>query len=102
MTVTMVSLALGLVLVIGLRLIAGRMDHKRVRQYVHSRGGQVLAIKWSPFGPGWFGEKSDRIYSVSYLDQDGNEHAAYCKTSLWTGVYFTQDHLVKHFDRSAR
>jgi hypothetical protein len=52
-----------------------------------------------PFGPGWFGEKSDRIYAVRYLDKDGNEHEARCKTSMWTGVYFTQDEIVRHAKR---
>jgi hypothetical protein len=82
------------------RLIAGALDHDRVRSYVVSRGGKIIETQWSPFGPGWFGEKSDRIYSVRYLDRDGNEHRAHCKTSMWTGVYFTQDEIVRHADCS--
>src|SRR5689334_17218889 len=77
-----------------MRLMAGGMDRSRVRQYVESRGGQLLSTSWSPFGPGWFGEKSDRIYSVRYLDAGGNEHDAHCKTSMTTGVYFTEDRIV--------
>ena len=52
-------------------------------------------VYWAPFGPGWFGEKSDRIYAVRYLDAEGNEHEAHAKTSLWTGVYFTEDEVVR-------
>ena len=59
----------------------------------------MLRANWSPFGPGWFGEKSDRIYRVRYLDADGNEHRAHCKTSMWSGVYFTRDEIVKYADR---
>ena len=84
---------------IALRLVAGGMDYGRIRQYVESRGGEVLATRWSPFGPGWFGEKSDRIYSVRYLDQDGNEHRAHCKTSMLTGVYFTEDRIVRYAEQ---
>ncbi|AWM42377.1 hypothetical protein C1280_24910 [Gemmata obscuriglobus] len=84
-----------------IRLAAGGMDHDRIRQYVEERGGKVLDSSWSPFGPGWFGEKSDRIYGVRYLDRDGNEHEAHCKTSMWTGVYFTEDRIVRYAERPA-
>ncbi len=83
-----------IVLVVVVRVMAGGLDHERVKKYVEGRGGRVLEAKWEPFGPGWLGEKSDRIYAVRYLDRDGNEHRAHCKTSLWTGVYFTEDQLV--------
>jgi hypothetical protein len=28
---------------------------------------------------------------VRYSDKEGNQHHAYCKTSGWSGVYFTED-----------
>jgi hypothetical protein len=93
-------IALFIIIAIGIRLAAGGLDHDRVSQYVESRGGKVIEANWEPFGPGWFGEKSDRIYAVRYLDQEGNEHQAHCKTSLWTGVYFTEDRIVKYADRA--
>ena len=40
-------------------------------------------------------------HSMGYLDKDGNEHEAHCKTSMWTGVYFTEDRIVKYADRPA-
>jgi hypothetical protein len=76
------------------RLAAGGLDRQRVQQHIAERGGKVLEVTWSPLGPGWFGERSDRIYAVRYLDGDGNEHRAYCKTSMFTGVYFAQDGIV--------
>jgi len=88
-----------IIIAILIRLGAGGMDHDRIRQYVEERGGKVIDSNWSPFGPGWFGEKSDRIYGVRYLDADGNEHEAHCKTSMWTGVYFTEDRIVRYADR---
>lgn len=90
-----------IVIAIVIRLAAGGMDHDRIKQYVEECGGTVLDSNWSPFGPGWFGEKSDRIYGVRYLDRDGNEHEAHCKTSMWTGVYFTEDRIVKYAERPA-
>ena len=91
-----------IVIAVVIRLAAGGLDHDRIKRYVEGRGGEFLDAQWAPFGPGWFGEKSDRIYGVRYLDRDGNEHQAHCKTSLWTGVYFTEDRIVKYADRSAR
>jgi hypothetical protein len=91
-----ILIVIGIVAVILIRLAAGGLDRDRVREYVASRGGKVLEANWDPFGPGWFGEKSDRIYEVRYVDRDGNEHHAHCKTSMWTGVYFTEDTIVKY------
>jgi hypothetical protein len=83
--------------VVGIRLIAGRMNHNRIHKYVELRGGIVLDITWEPFGPGWFGEGgNDVIYHVIYVDQQDAHHDAYCKTSMWSGVYFTKDVVTRH------
>lgn len=84
----------GIAFAIFVRVLAGVFDVWRIRGYISSAGGKVLACRWFPFGPGWLGEKRDRIYYVAFADRDGAEHRAYCKTSLLTGVYFTQDRLV--------
>jgi hypothetical protein len=81
-------------LVVVLCLAAGSMDRGRIRKYIEARGGKVIQVKWSPFGPGWFGEKNERIYAVRYMDRSGDEHEAFCKTSMLTGVYFTLDNVV--------
>jgi hypothetical protein len=78
-------------LAIGFRLLADRWDRERIQQYVAERGGSVNDIAWQPFGRGWFGEKGDRIYEVDYTDRDGASHSATCKTSMFSGVYFTDD-----------
>ncbi|MFO0807742.1 MAG: hypothetical protein U0746_03890 [Gemmataceae bacterium] len=90
----LIPLALGVALLV--RVLAGVVDQGRIRDYVEERGGRVLSCRWAPFGPGWFGEKSDRIYSLRFTDRDGNVHDAHCKTSLWTGVYLTEDHIVEY------
>jgi len=94
-----VIVALVIVAGLAIRVFAGGMDHGRVRQYVGARHGKVLDIRWAPFGPGWFGEESDRIYEVRFRDRDGNEHLAHCKTSMFTGVYLTRDNIVKYAPR---
>lgn len=92
---TMVVSFLGVVaLAIGIRVFAGSLDHQRIAAYVESSGGRVESISWAPFGPGWFGEKSDRIYQIRYVDRLGQRHDAHCKTSLTTGVYFTEDRIL--------
>ena len=78
------------------------MDGDRIANYVASRGGKLIAKNWSPFGRGWFGERSDRIYEIEYVDRDGNRRAATVKTSLFTGVYFTEDRIVRRNDAEAR
>jgi hypothetical protein len=78
------------------RVAAGSMDQDRIRDYVQRQGGQLLSCQWAPFGKGWWGEKSDRIYDVSYRDRDGNLHWATCKTSMWTGVYWTEDRISQY------
>ena len=94
----LIFVLIGVAIVVALlfRFGAGSMDQDRVSQYVEERGGKFISADWAPFGPGWFGEKSDRIYQVRYLDRDGNEHEAYAKTSMWTGVYLTEDRIVQY------
>lgn len=93
-TVLLVVFAI-VVLALGIRLLAGLVDKDRIRSYVAQRGGRVVDIRWAPFGRGWFGEKNDRIYEVEYKDAEGTLHLATCKTSLWSGVYWTEDRSVR-------
>jgi hypothetical protein len=89
---------IGGVILLGIiiRLAAGYLDHERIRLYVEGRGGKVIEAHWAPFGPGWFGGGKERIYQVRYIDHEDNVHDAYARTSMWTGVYFTEDQIVQH------
>ena len=78
------------------RLMAFGFDRDRVDRHFRSRGGRVLDQRWSPFGRGWFGDKSNHIYEIRYEDRDGNIHHATCKTSMFSGVYLTDDRIVHH------
>jgi hypothetical protein len=80
--------------IILIRVAAAVLDRGRIQHYVESRGGRFMSAAWAPFGPGWFGGNRERIYLVRFYDHDGNEHEAYVRTSMWAGVYFTEDHVV--------
>jgi hypothetical protein len=95
----LIVVPIGIGLALLFRFFAGNLDHERVKSYVEQRGGRFISAEWAPFGPGWFGEKNDRIYQVRYYDLDGNEHEAYAKTSMWTGVYLTEDRIVHYATR---
>jgi hypothetical protein len=81
--------------VVGIRLIAGSLDGDRIEAYVRDRGGKLRSRRWTPLGKGWFGESSDRIYAIEWEDRDGNRRAATAKTSMFTGVYLTEDRIVR-------
>ena len=42
----------------------------------------MLSILWNPFARGWFFEKNERHYDVSYLDRSGARLSTTCKTSF--------------------
>ncbi len=81
--------------VVGIRLVAGRMDRERIEDEVVSKGGTVYSIVWSPFGKGWFGSEHSRIYEVRYKDSLGNERSATVKTNVWAGVFWADDMIVR-------
>src|SRR5688572_3912556 len=74
-------------------LLSMSMDRRRIEDYVRRRKGRVISIAWAPFGRGWFGERNDRIYEVIYYDAAGKQHFATCKTSMFSGVYWTEDRV---------
>ncbi|MBI5820615.1 MAG: zinc ribbon domain-containing protein [Verrucomicrobia bacterium] len=74
---------------LGIRLIKDRLDRSRIADYVEQGGGSVVRIAWNPLGRGWFGERGDRIYEVTYRTRKGKTVTATCKTSMFSGVYWT-------------
>ena len=77
------------------RLVVGGFDGDRVEAYVRQRGWELVDRSWDPFGPGWFGEKDSRIYQIVYRDERGDLHRAHVKTSMFSGVYLTNDEVVE-------
>ena len=91
-----------IVLAIIFRLIAGSFDGERVERYVREQGWELVDRSWDPFGPGWFGEKDSRIYQIVYRDRQDNVHRAHVKTSMLSGVYLTNDHVVEAAQQALR
>ena len=87
-------IAVVIVTVLGLRVWMGMLDHERISKYVVQRGGEVDEIIWTPFACGWFGSKDERIYRVVYRDGQLARHRATCKTSMFSGVYWTSDEVT--------
>ncbi len=80
---------------VAIRLMAGGFDGDRVEAYVQQRGWELVDRSWDPFGPGWFGEEDSRIYRIVYRDERGDTHRAHVKTSMFSGVYLTNDEVVE-------
>ena len=76
------------------RLVTHRIDSDRIRTYARDQGWELISCAWKLFGPGWFGNSRERIYSITYRDQQGRAHSAFAKTSLLSGVYLTEDRLT--------
>lgn len=72
---------------LGIRVLLHFVDKSRIQRELESCGGQILSIKWNPFARGWFGEKGERHYDVTFRDRSGNNISTTCKTSILTGVY---------------
>jgi hypothetical protein len=77
------------------RLIAGAWDGTRIQLYIERDGGELISRNWNPFGPGWWGNNSDRIYQIRYRDREGCVHEAHVKTSVLSGVYLTEDRIIR-------
>lgn len=73
---------------LAIRILMHFVDKSRIKDEVESRGGRVISISWNPFGRGWFFEKNERHYSVTYTERSGTTVVADCKTSLFTGIYW--------------
>ena len=71
------------------RLWCDRLDRSRIAEYVAEHGGSVVEISWNPLGKGWFGSRKERIYEVIYCNRNGRTVTATCKTSMFSGVYWT-------------
>jgi len=73
-----------------IRIVMHFVDKKRIKDEVETKLGRVVSITWNPFGRGWFFEKNERHYQVSYVDRSGETISTACKTSFFTGVYWAE------------
>jgi hypothetical protein len=73
---------------LAVRVLVHFVDKKRIKDAVEATGGRIISISWKPFARGWFFEKNERHYAVTYTKRSGATASATCKTSLFTGVYW--------------
>ena len=66
------------------------VDKNRIKDEVETKLGRVVSITWNPFGRGWFFERGERHYDVTYVDRSGETVSTSCKTSFFTGVYWAE------------
>ena len=72
----------GLLAAVTVRVVFHFIDKNRIQREIESHGGRVLSINWNPFARGWFFEKNERHYDVTYLDRTGATLSHTCKTSF--------------------
>lgn len=77
-----------------IRILAGASDRERIERHFRRRGAEVTDCTWTPFGRGWFGSKSDRIYTVRFRNRDGSLRRATVKTSMFADVYSTAEEEI--------
>ena len=84
---------IALILVVGgviSRIVADGWDRQRITEYLQRQGNTVQTITWQPFAQWWI-KGSDRTYLVEYLTPDGQLKHISCRTSLFGGVYTSED-----------
>ena len=84
------SIFLFLLIGLAIRIVMHFVDKSRIKDEIEGKGGRVLSITWNPFGRGWFFEKGERHYAVTYTDRSGATISTGCKTSFFTGVYWAE------------
>jgi hypothetical protein len=94
-------------IVVSLLVIAGvllwfmnrSMDQDRLRGHLETRGSKLLDLQMLAVGRDWWARSLERSYEVRYLDADGHEHLATCKTGLFKGVNWTDDKFIRYADQ---
>lgn len=87
--------AVAMLAALAIRIVMHFVDKSRIRHEIESKSGRVVAIKWNPFGRGWFFERGERHYQVNYIDPSGATISTGCKTSLFTGIYWSEGPRVE-------
>lgn len=82
-----------IICVVGIRVALHFVDKDRIQSAAVQKGLKDVVVSWCPFAPGWFFEKGERHYVVSYRDGNGNPRRRYCKIGLLTGVFWRDENI---------
>ena len=83
-------LVIAILVGLAIRIVMHFVDKSRIKEEIESKGGRVLSIAWNPFARGWFFEKNERHYEVTYVDRAGHTVSTMCKMSLFIGIYWAE------------
>ena len=84
-------IVLFVIVVICIRVALHFFDKGRIESAARAKGWKNVTVSWAPFAPGWFFEKGERHYLVTFVDEQGNRRERYCKTGLLTGVFWRDE-----------
>jgi hypothetical protein len=73
------------------RFILEHFDRRRIRTYLQARSVTLQDLNLALFVPGWGDNDRGRTYVLRVRDRDGNELEVACRTSLFGGVYFSDE-----------
>ena len=68
----------------------------RMKADLKRKGFNLISIKQKVIGLGWMTYKSPNIFTVRYIDTQGNEHQSYCEPNLFWGNTWSNDIIVKY------
>ena len=89
MTIVYIILAIGLI--IAIVSIANVMNKKHIKKSIEGKGGKVLSIKLELLPKGGLFERNETYYTVKFINSKGKQIEAMCKTSMSTGVFWSDD-----------
>ncbi len=85
---------IGLAIYFRARTLA-KWDEARITDHLHRKNSEFISKEWRPFGKGWLSGGIDRIYQVDYYNEQGQLCEMTVKTSVLSGVYYTNDRVVQ-------
>ena len=71
-----------------IRLFLYFNDTRYILDKTNEKGWKNVEVIWSPFAPGWIGERGERLYLVRYTDHSGISKQQFCKRGILTGLFW--------------
>lgn len=75
-------------------VLNGRFDKRRIRQHLAQQGARLTGIAHCMRVEAMVLDENERFYRIAYLDRNGWQHGAICKTSCFGGIYHADDQVT--------